>query len=316
VGGSTDRAVRTGLFYGLSAYLLWGIVPVYFKAVSRMPPLELLAHRIASSALLLVALLALLGRFKELVACLSHARSLQFLLLSTIFIAANWYVFIYSVISNQIMQGSLGYFILPLVNVAIGTIFFHERMRPPQWIAIALAAAGVLVLTFWDGRFPWIALTLAFSFSIYGVLRKQAAVDATVGLAVETLLLTPLSLIVLCIIAAEGRLVFGHVDRGLDALVLVSGLVTSVPLICFAQAVQRLRIVTIGILQYISPSLAFVIAVICYDEQFPLAYQFGYGLIWFGLVVFVVDAMRQTWNSRGNVGEIESRKEADVVPLD
>jgi len=311
VAAPTESTARTGLLYGLAAYTLWGIVPLYFKSVGPIPPIELLAHRIVYSTVFLIGVLALLGRLKVLVTCLKHWHSLRLLLLSTIFIASNWYVFIYSVLSGQIMQGSLGYFILPLVNVAIGTVFFRERMRLTQWIALAFAMAGVLTLTLWDGRFPWIALTLAFSFSLYGVLRKQAAVDATVGLTVETLLLTPVSLIYLAICAMENRLVFGSAGRRLDVLVILSGLVTSIPLICFAQAVQRLQIVTIGFLQYISPSLAFLIAVLWYDESFPRSYQIGYGLIWGGLAVFVADALMQL-----NKPKRVARKEAEVLPLD
>lgn len=286
------EATRTGLLYGLAAYGLWGIVPIYFKAVGDVPPSEMLAHRIVWSAVLLVAVLAALGRFKELIACFRDRQALKLLILSTGFIASNWYVYIYSVLTGQILQGSLGYFILPLVNVAIGTLFFHERMRSSQWAAIALAAVGVLVLVFWLGLFPWIALTLAFSFSIYGVLRKQAHVDGTVGLAVETLLLAPVAAGCLLVWGSQGRLAFGSRGTGLDALIVLSGLVTTVPLVCFAQAVHRLRIVTIGFLQFISPSLAFLIAVLAYDEPFPPAYQVGYGLIWCGVAVFVWDAVR------------------------
>jgi chloramphenicol-sensitive protein RarD len=313
VGGSNDSSVRTGLLYGLAAYGLWGIVPLYFKAVQPVPPSEMLAHRIVWSSLLLVIALVLLGRFKDLLGCFRNPRSLKMLLASTVFIASNWYVYIYSVLTNQIMQGSLGYFILPLVNVAIGTIFFRERMRRPQWLALMFAAIGVLALTFWDGKFPWIALTLAFTFSIYGVLRKQANVDGTVGLTVETLLLTPIALPFLIVVAADNRLAFAHIDREIDTLLILSGIVTSIPLICFAQAVQRLRIITIGFLQYISPSLAFLIAVLRYDESFPPAYQLGYGLIWAGLAVFVGDALRQVGRTNG---EVEVRKEAEVVALD
>jgi len=312
VGGSNNSA-RSGLAYGLAAYGIWGVVPVYFKWLSAVPASEVVAQRIVWSAILLFLTLAILGRLKELAACFRHARSLKLLMLSTTFISANWYVFIYSVLTNQIMQGSLGYFILPLVNVAIGTIFFRERMGRSQWLALMFAAGGVLVLTVWDGKFPWIALTLAFSFSIYGVLRKQAAVDSIVGLTVETMLLAPICLIFLILLATEKQMIFGNKDRGLDALIVFGGVVTSVPLICFAQAVTRLRIVTIGFLQYISPSLAFTIAVLYYGEDFKPAYQLGYGLIWCGLLIFVLDAV---WRLRKQTAPVEERKEAEVVPLD
>lgn len=313
MGGSADSSARIGLLYGLGAYILWGLVPIYFKNVGEVPPREMLAHRIAWSALLLIVMLALAGRLNQLVATVRSRHAITLLLLSTVFIASNWYVYIYSVMTGQILQGSLGYFILPIVNVAIGMIFFGERMRLPQWIALSFATAGVLVLIFWLGLFPWIALTLAFSFSIYGILRKQAPVDSIVGLTVETLLLTPIALVDLIAWGSSGTLTFGHLNREIDVLIALSGIVTSIPLICFGQAVQRLRLVTIGFLQYISPTLAFLIAVLYYEEAFPRQYQVGYGLIWLGLAVFVGDAL---WRASRPKEEAEVRKEAEVVPLD
>ncbi len=313
MSASPHSAAKIGLLYGLGAYGLWGLVPIYFKNVQAVPPREMLAHRIVWSAILLIVVLALAGRLKQLAAAFRSGHALSLLLLSTLFIASNWYVYIYSVLTGQILQGSLGYFILPIVNVAIGTIFFGERMRLPQWLALIAAAGGVLVLIFWLGLFPWIALTLAFSFSFYGILRKQAPVESTIGLAVETLLLTPIALGALLLWRSSGSLAFTNISRQIDALIILSGPVTTIPLICFGQAVQRLRIVTIGFMQYISPTLAFLIAVFCYDEAFPPAYQLGYGLIWFGLALFVGDAL---WRARRPKVEIEQRKEAEVVLLD
>lgn len=308
---SSESATRTGLLFGVAAYTIWGVVPLYFKAVHEIPPREMLAHRILWSAVILFILLAATNRLQPLLAVFRSRHALGMLALSTLFIATNWYVFIYSVQTNQIMQGSLGYFILPIVNVAIGTLFFNERMRLPQWIALCFATSGVLVLIVLLEIFPWISLTLAFTFSIYGVIRKHAQVDGTVGLTVETLLLFPIALGFLIVWGSEGTLVFGQAGMEVNTLVVLSGLVTSVPLICFAQAVQRLRIVTIGFLQYISPTLAFLIAVLMYGEAFPVEKQVGYGLIWCGVVVFVVDAL-----SSYREGKVEERVEAEVVPLD
>jgi chloramphenicol-sensitive protein RarD len=313
MSASTHSTAKIGLLYGLGAYGLWGLVPIYFKNVQAVPPREMLAHRIVWSALLLLVILAIARRLKELVGAFRSRHTLTFLLASTLFIATNWYVFIYSVLTGQILQGSLGYFILPLVNVAVGTLFFGERMSSAQWIALFFATGGVLVLIFWLGLFPWIALTLAFSFSAYGILRKHAPVESTIGLTVETLLLTPIALGCLLFWNAAGSLALGNVNRQIDLLIVLSGFVTTIPLICFGQAVQRLRIVTIGFLQYISPTLAFLIAVLVYDETFPPSYQFGYGLIWCGVAIFVGDAIMGMRNAREPV---EERKEAEVVPLD
>jgi chloramphenicol-sensitive protein RarD len=314
VGGSAEKALRAGLLYGLAAYILWGLVPLYFKSVGKVPPSEILAQRIVWSALLLLALLATTGRLSSLAAAFCSRRALGMLALSTLFIATNWYVFIYSVVTNQILRGSLGYFILPIVNVAIGTVFFHERMRPLQWVALACAAAGVCVLIVWLGLLPWIALTLALTFSVYGVIRKHAPVEGTVGLAVETLLLAPLALGFLLIWNDQGRLVFGQSGWEIDTLIILSGLVTTVPLIFFAQAVRRLRIVTIGFMQYISPSLAFLIAVFFYGEPFSREYQAGYSLIWCGLAVFVWDALRAS-KPRDETGE-QVREEEKIQELE
>jgi chloramphenicol-sensitive protein RarD len=305
VGEKSESAARTGLLYGLTAYGLWGIVPLYFKAVAGVPAEEILAHRIVWSAIFLLGFLLATGRIAALAAVFRSRRALGMLALSTLFVASNWYVFIYSVMSNQMLQGSLGYFILPLVNVAIGTIFFGERMRMPQWFALIFVVGGVAVLVVWLGLFPWIAITLAVTFSIYGVIRKHAPVDGTVGLTVETLLLAPIAAGCLLFWGSHGSLVFGRQRWEMDVLLILSGLVTSIPLMCFAQAVRRLRIVTIGFLQYISPSIQFLLAVALFQERFPREYQVGYGLIWCGLTLFVGDAVHTSWKTR-----VTNRREA------
>jgi chloramphenicol-sensitive protein RarD len=277
--------------YGFAAYGLWGIVPLYFKAISFISPREILAHRVVWSAILLFLLLAVMGKLPGLWSTFRSGSVLRQLALSSLLIGTNWYVFIYSVVSGQIMQGSLGYFLLPLVNVLIGTVFFQERMRPVQWLALAIAMVGALNLIVQIGVFPWIAVTLAFSFSFYGVVRKYARVEGTTALTVETILLSPIALGYLIFLGSESALVFGNVDRTTDGLVILSGLVTSVPLIFFAQAVQRLRLITIGFLQFISPSLAFMLAVFRYGEEFTPVHQVSYGLIWAALVLFVMDAI-------------------------
>ncbi len=227
--------------------------------------------------------------------CFSSASILGRLTLSSLLIGTNWYAFIYSVVTGQIIQSSLGYFILPLVNVAIGTIFFAERMRWVQCIALGFATLGVVNLIYQLGIVPWIAITVAFSFSFYGVVRKQTPVDGTTGLTVETILLSPIALGYLVFLGAREQLSFGTMDRWTDALVILSGVVTSVPLICYAQAVQRLQLITIGFLQYLSPLLAFLLAVVKYDEEFTQAHQISFGLIWTALAIFIVDAL---WNLR------------------
>jgi len=291
--GSTDSKARSGLLYGLAAYGWWGLMPLYFELVSAAPPKELLAHRIIWSALLLFLILTLFRRWPEFFRSIRTPRTLRLLALSAALIALNWYVYIYSVLAGQQIQGSLGYFILPLVNVAIGITFFHERLRPMQGVAILLAAAGVIYQIVDLGVFPWIALTLAFSFCLYGVARKQAPVDAVIGLSIETILLAPIALgFVLWWWLAEGTLAFGRLGARVDSLLILSGVVTTVPLLCFAQAVQRLRLITVGFLQYISPSIQLIIAIFHAGEPFTPTHRVSFTLIWAALALFVVDALR------------------------
>jgi chloramphenicol-sensitive protein RarD len=279
-----------GLLYGIAAYAIWGVIPLYFKAVESIPAFELLMHRIVWSAVLLVLLLTLTGRWGTFQTAITQRKTLTRLLCSTLFIGCNWYVFIYSVVSHQTVQGSLGYFILPLVNVAFGMVIFHERLRQLQGVALGLAGLGVVILVIWSGVFPWISLILAVSFTIYGVLRKSTPVDPLVGLSIETLLLTPFALAMLLYWGNLGTLHFTSQGWELDLLILFSGLVTTVPLICYGQAVKRLQLITIGFLQYISPSIALMIAIFAFREPFSLAQQVSFGLIWVGLLLFTLDA--------------------------
>ena len=304
MGESTDSAARSGLLYGVAAYGLWGLMPLYFSAVP-VSSQEMLAQRIVWSAFLLAAVLTAFSRWKVFAACLARRRTAALLGLSTLLIGLNWYAFIYGVMTRQTLQTSLGYFILPLVNVAIGMIFFGERLRTAQAVAITLATCGVVVLVAANGAVPWIALCLAFSFSLYGVIRKQVPVDGVTGLSVETFLLTPIALAFLALWATEGQLGLGAIDRGTDAMIVLSGLATTVPLVCFAQAVRRLRLVTIGFLQYLSPTIAFLVAVLALGEEFTPAHQKSFALIWAGLAVFVFDALRSA-TRRGESRELPS----------
>lgn len=293
-----NQSSSFGLFCGLAAYILWGLVPLYFRAVEHVPPFEMLAHRVAWSIVVLCGLAFVLTEWQSIRAALTDRRTARLLCASTILIALNWGAFIYGVITHQVLQTSLGYFIAPLVNVALGIIFLGERMRIGQWVALSLAFLGVAVLVVSGGEFPWIALTLAFSFGTYGLIRKQAGVDGLAGLTVETMLLTPLAIGFLLWQASLGRLTFGSGSWGMDLLIAASGIVTTVPLLCFALAVVRLRLTTIGFLQYISPSVTFFLAILAFGEEFSLVRQICFGFIWAALAVFVWDIWRATRAAR------------------
>lgn len=283
--------VRSGLLYAIGAYGLWGIVPIYFKSLS-CPAKEIVAHRILWSAVFLGIVLTLLRRWPDVGKALRSRKTVIMLFVSAYLVAANWYIYVYSTMSGQIAQASLGYFILPLVSVFSGVAFFGDRLRKPQLVALAIATIGVLYLTYRQGELPWIGLTLAVTFAIYGMVRKVVPVDGVVGLTVETIFLAPTAGILLLVWEQAGETAFGHVSRQLDGLIALSGVVTTIPLICFAQAVRRVSLVTIGVLQYLSPTLQLVLAVLMYDEPFPREQQISFGLIWAGLAVYVVDAVR------------------------
>jgi chloramphenicol-sensitive protein RarD len=283
---------RSGLAYGLIAYGLWGLVPIYFKALGNVRPIEVLANRIVWSAIFLALLLTGLRRWPEMMRCL-RSRTLALLLLaSSVLLSVNWFVYIYGVATDRIMQTSLGYYMTPLVSVLLGMAFYGERLRLGQWAALALGVLGVLYLAIDGGEWPWIALCLALSFGLYGLLRKKVAVDTLTGLSLETAALLPAAVVALAWWGRDGTLALGHVNRTTDVLLASSGAVTAVPLLCFGLAARRLRLSTLAFLQYISPSLQFLQAALFFDEPFTPVRQVSFGLIWVALAVYSFDSLR------------------------
>lgn len=284
------RRQREGLAYGLAAYGWWGMVPLYFKLLRQVPPLEMLAHRIVWSVVFLVALIVASRRWRDVGTALQSGGTLGLFLASTVLIAINWYVYVYGVITAQLLQCSLGYFMLPLLSVALGVLALGERLRPWQVIALLFAALGVVVQLAAAGEWPWIAVTLALTFGMYGLLRKRLGVNGLIGLTIETLFLLPIALLYLSYLGIQQIGVFGTHDRTLDGLLLLSGVVTAVPLICFGQAARLLPLTILGFLQYLSPLVQLIIAVAWFDEPFPWWKQASFGLIWLALAIFTVDA--------------------------
>jgi chloramphenicol-sensitive protein RarD len=270
-------------------------VPAYFKALGNIPPIEILANRILWSVVFLALLITARRRWPDLARCLRSPGLLRLLIASSLLNGANWFVYIYAVATGRIMQTSLGYYVTPLVSVLLGMLVFGERLRRWQWASLALAACGVLYLALDGGEWPWIAACLALSFGLYGLLRKKAAVDTVTGLTVETALLLPAALAMLAAPAwwaDGGRLSLGNIDRRTDLLLASSGAVTAVPLLCFGLAARRLRLSTLGILQYIAPSLQFLQAALFFDERFTPARQVSFGLIWTALAIYTFDSVR------------------------
>jgi chloramphenicol-sensitive protein RarD len=279
-----------GLAYALGAYLIWGLSPVYFKALSAVPPLEILSHRVAWSVALLAAAVALSGAFGELRRSLASGRALLTLGATTVLISGNWLLYIWAVNSGHLLEASLGYFVNPLVNVVLGVVFLRESLSRPQILAVTLAGAGVLWLLLGYGRFPWISLTLATTFGLYGLLRKSAGIGAVTGLFAETALLAPAALAYLGIGAAAGTGAFGGGWR-ISLLLAAAGAITAVPLVWFALAVRRLRLSTMGFLQYLAPSLQFALAVWLYREPFTRSHLVTFGFIWTSLALYSWDAL-------------------------
>ncbi|MHC4695548.1 MAG: EamA family transporter RarD [Planctomycetota bacterium] len=288
------RETRIGVAYGLAAYLWWGMVPIYFKQVAHVLPTEVLAHRVIWSVVLLSVLMRIYDRWHVAYDLLRNKLTIITLCGTMILIAGNWLVFIWAVANDRVLQASLGYFINPLFSVLLGFVFLRERLRRWQIVSVALAGIGVAYLTLGYGQVPWVALFLAVSFGFYGLLRKTAKVDALVGLTAETTLLAPLALGYLIYLAIRGDCVFGTQSRWMDLLLALGGVITAVPLLWFTNAARRLRLATMGFLQYIAPSMHFLLAVAVYGEAFTLAHQITFACIWTALIIYSIDTARSS----------------------
>jgi chloramphenicol-sensitive protein RarD len=287
-----EAGSRLGVFYGVAAYGLWGVFPVYFKAVADVPALEVVAHRVMWSVPFLVPLVILRHGVGAALAALRSRVTLLTLCATTVLIAGNWLVFVLAVTRGQVMQASLGYFINPLFSVLLGFVFLRERLRPWQTFSVLLAAVGVAHLTLAGGQFPGYALFMATSFGLYGLLRKVVRVDALLGLAVETALLWPIAAAFLAYWMLAGDAAFGASGGRTSLLLFAAGPVTALPLVLFAAAARRLRLATVGFLQYIAPTGHFLLAVLAYGEPFDAAHRIAFACIWVALAIYSVDSAR------------------------
>jgi chloramphenicol-sensitive protein RarD len=271
---------------------MWGLMPLYFGWIPReVSPLEILAHRIVWSAVLLGAIIVYLGRGGLLLAALTRRRTLLLLLASTTFLTANWFAYIYSVVNGKTLQSALGYYILPLFNVVLGLAVFGERLRRWQWFALALATSGLVYLFLTVNELPWITATLAISFTFYGVIRKIAPVDALTGLTAETFLLAPLAAGTLLFFWTQGTPILPRCDGLTTTLLLLSGVVTTVPLLCFGQAARLLPLTVLGLIQYVSPTMQFLCAVLFLHEEFSQPRQVCFACTWLALVIFTAEGL-------------------------
>ncbi len=287
------RARRLGLAYGLAAYGAWGLLPIYLKAVRTVPVVEVLCHRVVWALAVLAVVTAIRAETRAVMAALRNRRALAVLSASTVLIAVNWLVYIYSVTYARILESSLGYYINPLVSVLFGVVLLGERLTPLMKAAVVAAAAGVTWMAIDLGQLPWISLVLAFSFGLYGLLRKIAPVGPLIGLTVETILLAPLCAGYLAWSMAHGRSGFLSGGPWIRTLLLLAGPVTAVPLLCFAAAARRLPLTTMGFLQYVAPTLQFLIAVGVYHEPFSRGRAAAFACIWGAVALFAFDSARR-----------------------
>jgi chloramphenicol-sensitive protein RarD len=279
---------RRGLLHGITAYLLWGIVPVYWKLLRRVAPVEVISHRVLWGLVAFIAIVAFAKAGPAVRAALRDKKLVGVLAISGTLLVINWGTFIASVATGHLLDASLGYFITPLVSIGLGMVVLRERLRPLQWVAIGFALAGVVLRTWLLGHLPWISLVLAASFGTYGLVRKLARVESLVGSAVETALVAPAAAIYLIVLAARGGGELGHAPIAIELLLASTGLVTAFPLLLFNSAARRLPLSTIGFLQYLAPTCQLALAVL-YGEPFAHDQLIAFGLIWVGLAVFSAD---------------------------
>lgn len=286
------------------AYVLWGIFPLYIKQVSEVNPLEVVAHRSVWSLVFMLAMLMAMKRFAWLGQALRQPRVLGLFALSALLLSANWLVYVWAVSHHRLIDATLGYFINPLVNVMLGFLVLHERPRPMQWAAVALATAGVLWLTIGAGQLPWIALVLAASFGTYGLLRKTATLGAIEGLTLETLVLAPLNIALLLWFALRHEGSFGHGNLALDAWLIFGGPCTAIPLLLFAYGARRVTMATLGLLQYLGPTIGFLIGVFLFKEPFDPQRGIGFALIWIGLLVYSSESLWKLRQANGTAAAV------------
>jgi chloramphenicol-sensitive protein RarD len=286
-----SRTAKAGFLYGIAAYGLWGVMPIYFKWLQAVPSVDIVAHRVVWSLAALVIFVTLAKVWDQVRSAIANRKTLAILFLTSLLIGTNWLLYVYAINSGQILAGSLGYYLNPLANILLGRFILKERLTPLQWLAVAIAAGGIAVLAAGALGTLWLSLVLCFSFATYGLLRKIISVDSLAGLTVETILLFPVALLWLLLGGMEGRpfMGAGGTETG---LLVAAGIVSTVPLLCFTAAARRLAYSTVGILQFLAPTLQFALAVAVYGEAFTRAHAIAFGCIWTALLLYVISMAR------------------------
>jgi chloramphenicol-sensitive protein RarD len=281
--------MNKGIWYGIAAYAMWGFFPIYWKLLHDVPALQLLGHRIVWSFLLLVVFILLTGQWNSFRAVAFDRKTLGIYTIAGVLLSLNWLIYVWGVNAGFIVETSLGYFINPLLSVLFGVIFLREKLRPMQWLPVIVAAIGVTYLTVTYGRPPWIALFLAISFGLYGLVKKISPLGSVFGLTLETGIVFPAALIYLLVVQANGTGGFLHDGSTVDLLLVGAGVVTTIPLLMFASAAKEIPLNMIGVLQYFAPTIQFLIGVFIYKEPFDSTRFIGFGIVWLALIIFWVE---------------------------
>jgi chloramphenicol-sensitive protein RarD len=296
----SELEYRKGVILAVCAYCLWGVAPLYFKLIQQVSPLEILMHRVLWSFLLMVVLMQFVGGFSRLRQVFKQPKQLLVLLITSLLIAGNWLIFIWAINNDHMLDASLGYFINPLFNVLLAMLFLGERLRKLQWLAVALASLGVIIQLISFGSIPLVSLVLAASFGFYGLLRKKVNVDAKTGLLVETAILAPVALGYLLLTLDSSSASMLTNDWTLNLILMAAGVVTTVPLLCFAGAAVRIPFSILGFFQYIGPSIMFILAIKLFNEPFDIEKATTFGFIWVALLIFVSDLLLQRRRNKKN----------------
>ena len=282
--------MNKGIWYGIGAYVLWGFFPIYWKFLHPVSALQVIGHRIGWSFIMLVIYIAATKQWQAFRSVAFNPKTIAIYAIASVLLSVNWLIYVWGVNSGFIVETSLGYFINPLLSVLLGVVFLRERLRPIQWIPVGLAAIGVIYLTFVYGHLPWIALSLAFSFGFYGFVKKLSPLGSLYGLTLETGIVFPVALIYLIVVGINGSGAFLHDGTFIDVLLIGAGLVTTIPLLMFASAAKQIPLTLVGLLQYIAPTLQFLIGVFIYKEAFDFSHFIGFAIVWLALIIFVVES--------------------------
>jgi chloramphenicol-sensitive protein RarD len=281
--------MNKGILYGIGAYVLWGFFPIYWKVLHQVSALQVIGHRIGWSFIILIIYILVTRQWQEFRGLAFNLKTIGIYAVAGVLLSINWLMYVWGVNAGFIVETSLGYFINPLLSVLLGVIFLRERLRPVQWIPVILVAIGVIYLTVAYGRLPWIALTLAFSFGFYGLVKKLAPLGSLYGLTLETAIVFPIALVYLVFVEVNGTGAFLHDGARVDLFLAGAGIVTTIPLLMFASAAKQIPLTMVGILQYIAPTLQFLIGIFIYKEPFDHSHLIGFGIVWAALIIFWIE---------------------------